>query len=76
MQELDCTKVIKLSEADRHFDGTEDVMRPPAIGDVGTIVMVHRTAAEIVAYTVECVGNDGDTIWLSDFLPEEVQPIN
>jgi hypothetical protein len=38
--------------------------------------MVHRTAQEIVGHSIESVDNEGYTIWLADFLPEEIQPFN
>jgi hypothetical protein len=72
---LDVVKIIKLLESERHFDGSPSVMRPPEKGDIGTIVEVFQTSQK-VAYCVECVDNEGCTIWLADFLPEEIQSID
>jgi|KBSMisStaDraftv2_1062788.scaffolds.fasta_scaffold49035_2 hypothetical protein len=57
MQEYDAVRVIRLNEDGRHYDGTEGVMRPPEIGDIGTIV--H--AADKNSFTVEKVGPGGYT---------------
>jgi hypothetical protein len=49
-------------------------MRPPQLGDIGTVVNVHHEASE-TALTVECVDGDGYTIWLSGFGPDELELI-
>ena len=68
MKELDCVKVVKLLQDNRPFDGTENVKRPPEIGDVGTIVHIHGNFC-----IVESVNSEGYTIWLADFLIEELE---
>jgi hypothetical protein len=68
LKELDCVKVVKLLRANRWFDGTEVVKRPPQIDDLGTIVHLAENF-----YTVENVDADGYTIWLADFFIEELE---
>lgn len=68
MKELDCVKVIKLLQENRPYDGTENVKRPPKVGDIGAIVHIHGTFC-----VVENVNSKGSTIWLTDFLTEEVE---
>lgn len=68
MRELDCVKIVKLLDKDRNFDGTEGVKRPPKVSDVGTIVFLKDEFCMI-----ECVDSDGHTIWLADFLTEELE---
>ena len=68
MNELDCVKVVKLLRNDRPFDGTENVKRPPQIGDIGAIVHFQKDFC-----IVEKVDSDGYTIWLANFLPEELE---
>lgn len=76
MKYLDCVKIVKLLKEKRDFDGTKGVMRSPAIGDTGTIVEVYRIDQKNAAYCVESINNEGYTIWLADFLPEEIHPID
>ncbi|MBK6696896.1 MAG: hypothetical protein IPG50_32640 [Myxococcales bacterium] len=44
-------------------------MRQPRVGDLGTIVNVLGENA----FTVECVDEGGLTLWLADFLTEELE---
>ena len=76
LKELDCVKIIRLLESDRHYDGTEGVKRAPQIGDEGTIVHVYTTDGKTAGFIVENVNKEGYTIWLADFLPEEIQSNN
>jgi hypothetical protein len=75
MNELDCVKIIQLLESERHYDGTEGVKRAPQIGDEGTIVHVGVSDGKTVGYIVESIDSKGFTIWLADFLPDEIQAI-
>lgn len=68
MKELDVVKVIKLVRENRRFDGTETVKRPSRIGDVGTIVYHNEKGC-----IVESINDEGYTIWLADFLMEELE---
>ena len=68
MKENDCVKIIKLLRANRRFDGTETVKRAPHINDVGVIVHLNENFC-----IVENVDDDGYTIWLADFLIEELE---
>ena len=65
MRELDVVRVVRLLQADRRFDGTPGVSRPPQVGDEGTIVHDHGEAVRHVE--VEMVAPDGYTIWLATF---------
>lgn len=70
MKELDCVKVIKLLREHRYFDGTEGIKRPPQIGDVGTIVHYNENGC-----IVGMVDSNGYTVWVADFLIEELEII-
>lgn len=70
MKELDCVKVIKLFCKNRSFDGTETVKCPAKIGDVAAIVHLQENFC-----IVEKVDSDGFTVWLADFLFEELEVI-
>jgi hypothetical protein len=70
MEELSVVKVVHLLTEDRHFDGSDRVMRPPQVGDTGTIVHVNAPGK---SYIVESVDHDGYTIWLADFDEAELE---
>jgi ribosomal protein L32E len=73
-REYDVVRVKKLEQPWRYFDGTESVMRPPQIGDVGTIVhMPPDTQGLKSMCIVECVDNEGYTVWLADFTIDELE---
>lgn len=74
MKEFDNVIVVQLLQPDRHYDGTATVMRPPRVGDTGTIVNVDTVDGEDTGYMVENVDVEGNTIWLADFLPNEIAP--
>ena len=71
--ELEVVKILKLLDAHRNYDGSQLVLRPPRIGDTGTIVFLHFDDGALSLCTVECVDSEGYTVWLADFLPEELQ---
>ncbi len=64
-------RVTRLLRSDRDFQGTEGVCRRPQIGDLGTIVFVY----EPTAFAVECVDQDGMTVWLADFSADELERV-
>jgi hypothetical protein len=72
MDELDTVRVVQLLTPNRVFDGTESIKRAPRPGDLGTIVYVHRQDSLPALYTVEAVDPNGRTLWLADFVPEEL----
>jgi len=71
LKELDVVRVIRLAEPVRRFTGTKDIARAPRVGDVGTIVTLY----DPVNLCVECVADDGMTVWLSDFRADEVEVV-
>jgi hypothetical protein len=73
-REFGVVRVVKLIAADRHFDGSESVMRAPEVGDKGVIVYLHDENA--AACIVECVDRDGMTVWLADFDFEELEAVD
>lgn len=72
--ELDVVKVVNLLDAHRHFDGSKSDMRSPCVGDIGTVVFIHSDNHGVPnGYIVECVNDEGLTIWLADFSAEELE---
>ena len=75
LREYDKVRIVKLLRSDRPFEGTEGVMRPPAIGDTATVVHEYQPDKPSAVVAVEKVSSDGYTIWLADFEREELQLI-
>jgi hypothetical protein len=44
----------------------------PAVGDVGCVVEIMQKAGLPDYYVVKSSGGDGITVWLGDFLAEEL----
>ena len=65
--EYDVVRIIALSSASRPVTGTESVLRQPAVGDTGTVVYIGGENTDHPLYTVECVNEEGYTVWLADF---------
>jgi len=65
LKEFDTVKVVRLLDS--------DVMRPPRIGDTGVIVHIDSVDDKATGYMVEKVAPNGYTIWLADFLPDEIE---
>jgi hypothetical protein len=73
-KEYDVVKIGQLLLDHRPFEGSKSVSRPPQVGDVGMIVHVGENTSG-KTYYIEMVDSQGYTIWLADFLPEELLPI-
>jgi len=69
--EYDVVRVTQLLQPDRHYTGNEGIKRPPLVGDEGAIV--HIPPETNAWCMVECVTGDGSTIWLADFMPDELE---
>jgi hypothetical protein len=65
----DIVKIVRLNKPNRHYDGTNGVSRPPRVGDTGTIVYGDDSDA----FQVECVNEDGLTVWLAEFHSSEIE---
>jgi len=74
LKELDQVRVVRLAASDRLVDGTERVRRQPRVGDIGVVVSLLGGASDPPRYYVECVDNDGLTVWLTDFDESELAP--
>jgi hypothetical protein len=73
--EYSIVKVKKLLHSADYYDGWKINQRPPQIGDVGTIVDVLRLPNLPVDYIVEGFDCEGRTVWVSDFLAEEIEGV-
>ena len=73
LRQYDVVRVVKLHSPTRTFDGTDSVKRAPKVGDEATICHQYDPNDPRAAVAVEMVDNDGMTIWLADFLPDELE---
>ena len=73
LREYDTVKVVKLIQADRPYDGTERIRRPPKVGDVATICHEYDPKDPTAVVAVEMVDSDGLTVWLADFERTELE---
>ena len=73
LREYDIVRVVKLIQADRPYDGTERVRRPPMVGDVARICHEYDPEDPIAVVAVEMVDGDGLTVWLADFERTELE---
>ncbi len=74
LAEYTVVRVVQLTDKERWWTGTDDVARPPEIGDRGTIVHVYDPNNHNTPYVVECVDQEGNTVWVADLDPEEIEP--
>ena len=75
LREYDEVRVVKLNAVTRDFDGTDAVKRAPQVGDVAVICHQYEPKDPHAAVAVEMVDKDGMTVWLADFLPDELELI-
>jgi len=73
LQEYDTVRVARLHTADREFDGTEGICRPPAIGDVAVIAHEYEPDDPTASVAVEMVDDEGYTVWLAGFDRNELE---
>jgi hypothetical protein len=69
----DVVRVARLDVDDRPYDGSEGTARAPRLGDEGTVVWVDEEGPARGRAMVECVADDGMTIWLADFAEQELE---
>ena len=75
VREHDVVRVAHLKERDRYFDGSDDVKRPPQIGDVATVCHEYDSDDPSTKVAVEKVTDDGLTVWLADFDQDELERV-
>lgn len=68
-------RVLKLVEPDDVYDGWGVNQRPPAPGDIGTLLDVLSVPGRPDRYVVESSHGDGISVWLGDFLADELEVV-
>jgi hypothetical protein len=76
IEELDVVRIVHPKGEYSAMSGTLGVARAPLDGDYGTVVHVHvHEQIENVepAFIVECINDEGYTLWVEDFFKSELQ---
>lgn len=76
LREYDIVRVVQLLTTSREFDGTEGVKHAPRIGDTATIVHQYEPENPAAVVVAESVDGNGNTIWLADFQPDELELVS
>ena len=72
---LGTVKIVQLNTVTRQISGTAGITCQPKIGDIGAIVERFTESGE-PSYEVECVSDDGMTVWLGTFLHTELELVH
>ena len=73
LQLYDVVRVIKLLDPNRPFLGTKGCDRPPRVGDIGVYYLALDPNDAEAPVCVECVNDQGYTIWDAEFYPQELE---
>jgi lipoprotein-releasing system ATP-binding protein len=69
-REHDVVRIISTDGAGLSVSDIVEAMRPPEVGDVGTVVALDPLLSST---TVECVSGDGRTAWIAEFAPGDLE---
>lgn len=72
----DAVRIVRLLTANRYYDGTVGVRRLPEVGDLGMIVHEYDREDPRAPLMVEQSDADGNTVWLADFEPDELELVD
>ena len=75
-REYDVVRVVRLLTTKREFSGTDGVKRAPQVGDTATIVHLYEINNPTATVVAESVNSNGNTIWLADFQPDELELVS
>jgi hypothetical protein len=76
--EFDQVRIVRLRGSAEDHLATTGVVRPPRVGDTGTIVHLVPTYDPddpAVRYVVEDVAPDGSTVWVAEFSRDELERV-
>ena len=71
-KEYAVVRVVRLIQPNRSYTGTNGVVRAPQLLDEGTVVFVY----DATHFAVECVAPGGGTLWLADFIADELELVS
>jgi hypothetical protein len=76
INEYDAVRVVALKTEHRSYSGSDNVKRPPQVGDIGTVCFEHDRNNPAAQVIVEMVDADGLTVWLADFHLDELELVS
>jgi hypothetical protein len=68
-------RITNLLRDAAHYNGWGVNQRSPAVGDIGTIVDILHAPGCAESYVVESSGANGVSVWLGDFLADELESV-
>ncbi len=71
----DMVRVVKMCRPIEDYEGWGGSKRSPQVGDKGAFIELLQAPNLPDHYVVESVTPDGDTLWISEFLIDEIEPI-
>ena len=75
LAQYEAVRVRKIRYPDDDYDGWKVNKRKPQAGDTGILIDILNAANLPPRYVVESSGDDGVTIFLSEFDEDEIEPI-
>ena len=75
LRQYGLVRIRQLLQPPTEYDGWRVNQRPPAVGDVGTLLDILTAPGLPDRYVVESSGPDGVAVWLGDFAAEELEPL-
>ena len=76
LRQYGMVRVRQLLQPPGAYNGWRVNQRPPQVGDVGTVLDIFPGVdGGPDCYVVESSGPDGITIWLGDFMADELEPL-
>ena len=74
-REHSVVEVCRVISFSAPYDSSSGLGRAPLVGDVGAIVCCLGFDGRTNFYEVECVGRDGETIWLATFEHDDLKQV-
>ena len=74
LKQYDLVRICQILRPPHDYDGWRLNKHTPQVGEVGTLVDILQAPGLPDHYVVECTASDGGTVWLSEFLAEELEP--
>lgn len=75
LQPYAVVRVVRLLGQADDYDGWQVNQRAPAVGDIGTLLDILTAPGVIDRYVVESNDGSGTTVWLGDFLADELEVV-
>ena len=75
LRQYGLVRIRQLLQPLAEYDGWRVNQRPPAVGDMGTLLDTLTAPGHPDRFVVESSGPDGVSVWLADFAASELEPL-